>query len=252
MNQILPRGAEIGRPMKQKILIVEDELDIRNLVELHLQKAGFQTIAAADGEEAFRKIKQSTPDLIVLDIMLPEMDGKELTKLLKAREETKNIPMVMLTAKSEEVDRIVGFELGADDYIPKPFSPRELVLRVQAVLKRSAGKSEFVVGAGSPRPQGSEAPPLRLGELEIDEANFEVRLKSKKIELTKIEFSLLIELVKAKGRLQTREALLEKVWGFESYGDSRTIDTHLSRLRQKLGQTGGRIETVRGVGYRFQ
>ena len=229
--------------MKQKILIVEDEKDIRELVQLHLDKAGFKTSTAADGQEAFRKIKTSPPDLIVLDLMLPEMDGKELARVLKAREETKAIPIVMLTAKSEEVDRIVGFELGADDYIPKPFSPRELVLRVQAVLKRAAGKS--VAGA-------TGMSPLHVGELEIDETNFEARLKGKPVELTKIEFSLLAELVKAKGRLKTREALLESIWGFESYGDSRTIDTHFSRLRQKLGKTGDRIETVRGVGYRFR
>lgn len=227
--------------MKQKILIVEDEQDIRDLVELHLKKAGFETSVAGGGEEAFRKIQKSRPDLLILDLMLPEMDGKELTKLLKAREDTREIPIVMLTAKGEEVDRIVGFELGADDYIPKPFSPRELVLRVQAVLKRTE-KS----------PSGGETPPLRIGDLEIDEANFQARLKGKTLELTKTEFSLLTELVKARGRLKTREALLESVWGFESYGDSRTIDTHLARLRQKLGKFGERLETVRGVGYRFQ
>ncbi len=227
---------------KTKILIVEDEKDIRDLVRIHLEKSGFQTFLAGDGREAYQKLKQTKPDLVILDLMLPEMDGKEFSKLLKSRDETKNIPIVMLTAKSDEVDRIVGFELGADDYIPKPFSPRELVLRVQAVLKRT--------GAGS-----VSAPfplKIRIGELEIDESNFEVRLKGKLIELTKIEFSLLAELVKSRGRLKTREALLEKVWGFDSYGDSRTINTHLSRLRQKLGKMGERIETVRGVGYRFK
>ncbi len=225
----------------QKILIVEDEKDIRDLIRLHLEKAGFKTVLAADGKEAFRKIQESLPDLILLDLMLPEMDGKEFAKLLKARPETKQIPLVMLTAKSEEVDRIIGFELGADDYIQKPFSPRELILRIQAVLKRTQAKPETV-----------SLQPLKMGDLEIDEVNFEVRLKGKPVELTKIEFSLLIELIKAKGRLKTREALLEKVWGFDSYGDSRTIDTHLSRLRQKLGKLGERIETVRGMGYRFQ
>lgn len=226
-----------------RILIAEDEKDIRDLVQLHLEKAGFQTLLASDGREAFRKVKVSKPDLIVLDLMLPEIDGKELAKLLKAREETKTIPIVMLTAKSEEVDRIVGFELGADDYISKPFSPRELVLRIQAVLKRRSGKTD----AGA-----IHELPLRIGDLEIDESDFSVRLKGKPIDLTKIEFSLLVELVKSKGRLQTRDALLGKVWGFDSYGDSRTIDTHLSRLRQKLGRLGERIETVRGVGYRFR
>ena len=233
---------------KQKILIVEDEKDIRELLELNLQKAGFQTQSASDGQEALQKIKQSPPELILLDLMLPQLDGKELAKILKSREETREIPLIMLTAKTEEVDRVIGFELGADDYIPKPFSPRELVLRVQAVLKRT----QQAVGERFPHPEGGAAPPLRSGDLEIDESNFTVRLKGKTVVLTKIEFSILAELVKSKGRLKTREALLEKVWGFDSYGDSRTIDTHLSRLRQKLGKVGERIETVRGVGYRFQ
>ena len=227
--------------MKQKILVVEDEKDIRELVQHHLAKSGFETLVASDGQEAFQKIQKSRPDLIVLDLMLPEMDGKELAKLLRAREETKDIPIVMLTAKTEEVDRIIGFELGADDYIPKPFSPRELVLRVKAVLKRTEKKSET-----------RATPPLQIGELEIDENNFQAKLKEKPMDLTKTEFSLLLELVKAKGRLKTRVALLEAVWGFDSYGDSRTIDTHLSRLRQKLGKFGERIETVRGVGFRFR
>ena len=227
--------------VKQKILVVEDEKDIRELIQLHLEKSGFETLAASDGQEAFRKIQRSRPDLILLDLMLPEMDGKELAKLLKAREETKDIPIVMLTAKTEEVDRIIGFELGADDYIPKPFSPRELVLRVKAVLKRTEKRSK-----------PPESKPLQIGELEIDENNFEARLKGKRIDFTKTEFSLLLELVKAKGKLKTREALLEAVWGFDSYGDSRTIDTHLSRLRQKLGKLGDRIETVRSMGFRFK
>ena len=239
--------------MKQKILVVEDEKDIRELVQHHLAKSGFETSVVSDGQEAFRKIQKSRPDLIVLDLMLPEMDGKELAKLLKAREDTKDIPIVMLTAKTEEVDRIVGFELGADDYIPKPFSPRELVLRVKAVLKRTGKGLEPMAGARSPRPvQGGETPPLRIRELEIDAENFCAKLKEKQMDLTKTEFSLLLELVKAKGRLKTREALLGAVWGFDSYGDSRTIDTHLSRLRQKLGKFGERIETVRGVGFRFR
>lgn len=244
---------------KQKILVVEDEKDIRDLVELYLQKAGFDTVSAMDGQEAFRKIQNSKPALIILDLMLPEMDGKELTKLLKARDQTKQIPIVMLTAKGEEVDRIVGFELGADDYISKPFSPRELVLRVHAVLKRmEKGKESATVGAdlvsahSPPRTGQPQGLPLHIGDLEIDESNFQVHIKGKVVELTKTEFSILVELVKSKGRLKTREALLEAVWGFDSYGDSRTIDTHLSRLRQKLGKAGEKIETVRGMGYRFK
>ena len=226
---------------KEKILVIEDEKDIRELIGHHLGKAGFETAAARDGQEGFRKVQEFRPDLIVLDLMLPEMDGKEFTKLLKARQDTKYIPIVMLTAKTDEVDRIVGFELGADDYIPKPFSPRELVLRVNAVLKRTRQK-----------PGESAGQSFKIGDLEIDESNFETRLRGKPLDLTKTEFSILAELVKAKGRLKTREMLLEKVWGFDSYGDSRTIDTHLSRLRQKLGKLGERIETVRGMGFRFK
>lgn len=226
---------------KIRVLIVEDEQDIRELVRHHLEKAGFSTISAADGREAWRKIQELPPDLVILDLMIPEMDGKEVTRLLKSREETRSIPIVMLTAKAEEVDRIVGFELGADDYLSKPFSPRELVLRVKAVLSRSQKK-----------PAAEPVKVIQLGELEIDPANHEVRLKGKTLDLTRIEFGLLVELVKSKGRLQTREALLERVWGFDSYGESRTMDTHLSRLRQKLGKIGERIETVRGVGYRFK
>ena len=227
--------------LKQKILIVEDEKDIRDLVRVHLEKAGFETSSASNGREAFSKIQQNPPDLMVLDLMLPEIDGKELTRLLKAREETRGIPIVMLTAKGEEADRIIGFELGADDYLTKPFSPRELVLRVKAVLKRTEKTPE------------TEAPSsFQIGELEIDEANFEARLKGKLIELTKTEFSLLVQLIKAKGRLKTRDALLDEVWGLDSYGVSRTIDTHLSRLRQKLGKIGERIETIRGLGFRFR
>ena len=229
---------------QQKILIVEDEKDIRDLVELHLKKAGFETSLAPDGQKAFQKVQEFHPNLILLDLMLPQMDGKELAKILKAREETKDIPIVMLTAKAEEIDRIIGLELGADDYIAKPFSPRELVLRVKAVLKRAEKRLETI--------KARLTEPFRIGELEIDEGNFQARLKGKPVDLTKTEFSLLAELAKSKGRLQTREALLEKVWGFDSYGDSRTIDTHLSRLRQKLGKAGERIETIRGVGYRFQ
>ena len=237
----------------KKILIVEDEKDIRDLIGHHLKKAGYEISAASDGQEAFRKIQSALPDLVILDLMMPELDGKELTKLLKARSETKEIPIIMLTAKSEEVDRIIGFELGADDYMAKPFSPRELVLRVNAVLKRTEKKSETNVGAELLRPiKGAEAAPLHIGDLEIDEANFRIRIKGKSIELTKTEFLLLLELVKSKGRLKTRENLLEAVWGFDSYGDSRTIDTHVSRLRQKLGKLGERIETVRGMGFRFQ
>ena len=226
---------------KQEILIVEDEKDIRELVQFHLERSGFATSSASDGQEAFKQIQKSLPDLILLDLMLPQMDGKELTKILKAREETRNIPIVMLTAKNEEVDRIIGFELGADDYIPKPFSPRELVLRIKAVLKRTDKKTET-----------GEALQIHVGDLEIDENNYQAKLKGKLMDLTKTEFSLLRELLKAKGKLKTRDALLEAVWGFDSYGDSRTIDTHLSRLRQKLGKIGERIETVRGVGFRFR
>jgi two-component system phosphate regulon response regulator PhoB len=185
------------------------------------------------------RARKERPDLVILDLMLPGMDGKEVCKALKSNPNTKSIPILMLTAKAEEVDRIVGFELGADDYVTKPFSPRELVLRVKAILRRK------------------EVPPsadktIQIGDLVIDTARHRMTIKNIPIQLTSTEFKLLLELATNRGRVLTREILLDKVWGYTYEGYARTVDTHIRRLREKLGPAGTYIETIRGVGYRFQ
>jgi DNA-binding response OmpR family regulator len=225
--------------MEPRILIVEDEADIRNLIKLRFEKEGFRVSMAPDGDLALTKAVGEIPDLIILDLMLPKKDGLTVCKELKAHASTKHIPILMLTARAEEVDRVLGFELGADDYLTKPFSPRELVLRVKAILKRLTATQK-------------ETPkPLISGGLILDPANFEVRIKEKPVALTKTEFHLLRCLMEAGGRTVTKESLLSKIWGFDSYGDSRTLDTHLAKLRKKIGKYGDKIETVRGIGYKF-
>jgi len=224
--------------MPQRILIVDDEKDIRELLTFQLQQHGFTTIAANNGEEALTKIEEKPPDLIILDLMMPKMDGAEVCRALKREEKTRRIPIIMLTAKGEEIDRVVGFELGADDYVAKPFSPRELALRVKAVLKR-------VTTADEP------AEFLTFKDLNIDLSRHRVTVAGKAIELTSTEFKLLTTLLQRRGRVQTRDHLLETVWGYDYIGFTRTVDTHIRRLRAKLGASGDCIETVRGVGYRF-
>jgi len=226
--------------MGQKILVVEDDADIRNLIRLRLEKEGFSVSLAPDGEIATSRAVSEIPDLIVLDLMLPRKDGLTTCKELKANEKTKKIPVLMLTAKSEEVDRILGFELGADDYLTKPFSPRELILRIKAILGRLHAPAK-----------DQAARPISAGDLVLDPAHFEVRVKHKVVPLTKTEFLILRALLEARGRVVTKESFFSKIWGFDSYGDSRTLDTHFAKLRKKLGRQGDHIETVRGIGYKF-
>ena len=226
-----------NQEMKLTILIVDDENDILTLLKYNLEKAGFRVISAQDGPEAVNTAKKERPDLILLDIMLPSMEGTEVCKILKGNEATRHIPVIMLTAKGEEVDRIVGFELGADDYIIKPFSPRELVLRVKAVLKR--GHEE-------------DTKSIKAGPVTIDINKSAANLDGKLLSLTATEFKLLAELAKSPGRVLTREVLLDRVWGNDCYVIDRTVDTHITRLREKLGNHGDCIETVRGFGYRFR
>lgn len=223
--------------MKQKILIVDDEADILTLLEYNLEKAGFRVISANDGPDAVEITKKEKPDIIILDIMLPSMEGTEVCKILKSGDATRHIPIIMLTAKGEEVDRIVGFELGADDYITKPFSPRELILRVKAVLKRG---------------HKLEAKIINAGPVTIDIERSLATADGKALRLTAIEFKLLLELAKSDGRVLRRDTLLDRVWGTEVYITDRTVDTHIRRLREKLGKTSKYIETVRGFGYRFR
>lgn len=223
--------------MVETVLIVDDEPDVVDLVGYHLQKAGYRTATARDGAIALAKARELLPALVILDVMLPELDGTEICKRLRAEPKTAAIPIIMLTAKAEEVDRIVGLELGADDYVTKPFSPRELVLRVKKLLGRVHGGSADAV--------------LKRGDLCLDAVKHAVTLKGRPVELTATEFKLLETLMERRGRVQTRDRLLTDVWGYEGDMDTRTVDTHVRRLREKLGKAADAIETVRGVGYRF-
>ncbi len=223
----------------KKILIVEDEPDVVDLLTLQLKKAGgFTVISAHDGAEGVKKARAEVPALIVLDLMLPRMPGLEVCKVLKTDSLTSHIPIIMLTAKAEEVDRIVGLEFGADDYVTKPFSPREMLLRIKAILRRGAGE------------MAEEQ--LTRGPITLDAARHRVLVGGKPVVLTAVEFKLLSMLMHRPGRVQARDRLLNEVWGYETAIDTRTVDTHVRRLREKLGKSAGVIETVRGFGYRLR
>lgn len=209
------------------------------MIEYHLKQSGFSVIKALEGPSGLEQARKAHPSLIILDLMLPGMDGKDICRALKSNPSTQSIPVLMLTAKAEEMDRVIGFELGADDYVTKPFSPRELVLRVKAILRRKEVPQE-----------GEKI--IQIGDLMIDIDRHRVSIKQRAIRLTSTEFKLLVELASKKGRVQTREHLLDKVWGYTYEGYARTVDTHVRRLREKLGQIGGYIETIRGMGYRFR
>lgn len=222
-----------------KILVVDDEPDALEVLEFNLKNAGYEVTTADDGETALKKARQQLPDLILLDLMLPEIDGLEVCKLLRRDTATSGIPIIMLTAKASEIDRVVGLELGADDYVTKPFSPRELVLRVRNLLKRrSEGEDE--------KPQK-----MQFGDLIIDVPRHLVTVAGARVDLTATEFKLVILLSQRRGRVQSREALLRDVWEYDSLIDTRTVDTHMRRLREKLGTAAKYLDTVRGVGYRF-
>ncbi len=222
----------------QRILVVEDDKHISKLVKYNLEKAGFECTVTITGEEAFEVLDKEPIELIILDIMLPKMDGFQACKQIKQDKKFSHIPIIMLTAKGEEVDRVVGFELGADDYVVKPFSPRELVLRVKAILKR-----------GKPKEVTKDI--LIHEKLKVDIPRHKVFIDKKEKELTQMEFKLLTTLMQRKGKVQTRDRLLDDVWDIAAEVTTRTIDTHIKRLRQKLGKMGKLIETVRGIGYRF-
>jgi len=224
--------------MGETILVVDDEADVLDLVVYNLKKAGFQPFAARDGATGLQKARDEMPALIVLDLMLPGVEGTSVCRQLKADPKTANIPVIMLTAKAEEIDRIVGLELGADDYVTKPFSPRELVLRIKKILERAAGASAPVEV-------------LKAGDITMDTAKHSVAVKGQSVELTATEFKLLATLMERRSRVQTRDTLLTDVWGYEGDVDTRTVDTHVRRLREKLGKAADAIETVRGVGYRL-
>ena len=226
--------------MSVNILVIEDEPDIRRNLEYNLGREGFNASSVGTLDKAYKKIKSKKFDLILLDLMLPDGSGLELCKKIKSNSETQATPVVILTAKDDEVDRVVGFELGADDYVTKPFSVRELILRVKAILKRSDTKTKEVVEVER-----------QFGDLKIDVDSHEVHVDSQLIELTALEFRLLKELVDKRGRVQSRDQLLSEVWGYNAEVTTRTVDTHIKRLREKLGKPGELIQTIRGVGYRF-
>jgi DNA-binding response OmpR family regulator len=227
-------------PVASEVLVVEDEPDIRNLIALHLARDGFRCRTAATGLEALRAVKAHPPDLVILDLMLPEMDGLEICRRLRQERDTAAVPIIMLTAKSDEVDRVLGLEMGADDYMAKPFSPKELVARVRAVLRRT-------------RP-AEVAHSLVSGALMVDPSRHVATLAGQPLTLTPKEFDLLQALLESAGRVLSREHLLNRVWGYARADEieSRTIDVHVRRLRAKLGGEGRRITTVKSIGYRLE
>ena len=222
-----------------KILVIEDEPDIRRNLEYNLSREGFSISTAASISEANTLLASTDYNLILLDLMLPDGSGLDLCKSIKSNSDTESIPIIILTAKDDEVDKVVGFELGADDYVTKPFSVRELVLRVKAVLKRGSKKKEIVEVV------------RQFGDLKIDVDSHEVHVDDAKINLTALEFRLLRQLVDTRGRVQSRDQLLSDVWGYSAEVTTRTVDTHVKRLREKLGPMGKYVQTIRGVGYKF-
>jgi DNA-binding response OmpR family regulator len=240
-------GSRRGTPEKPsagaRVLVVEDEADVAEMIRYNLGKEGYDVRLAANGTDALRLVKEARPDVILLDIMVPHLNGWEICRRLKQDRETVAIPVIMVSGRVEEGDKVLGFEMGADDYVTKPFSPRELLARVRAVTRR-----------GPPtNPMGAQV--LRAGELEIDRPRFEVKMKGRLVELTRKEFDLLASLVRSPGRVFGREELLDLVWGQDGFVEPRTVDVHVARLRAKF--TASRvpepgIETVRGVGYRFR
>jgi len=224
--------------VKPKILVVDDEPEAVELIEFNLKQAGFDVITATDGTEALKCARTQLPALVVLDLMLPEVDGLEVCKRLRRDDATAGIPILMLTARAAEVDRVVGLELGADDYVTKPFSPRELVLRIKKILQRGQKPAD-------------KRETLRFGDLLIDQPKHLASWRGRGFDLTATEFRLLTVLAQRSGRVQSRDVLLRDVWEYDSLIDTRTVDTHMRRLREKLGPAAKHLDTVRGVGYRF-
>ena len=225
---------------KETILIIEDEKNIVELLRYNLEEAGFHVLSSAKGDHGLQIAQKQKPDLVLLDLMLPGLDGIEICKILKNNSSTEHLPIIMLTAKGEETDKVVGLELGADDYLTKPFSPRELIARIKAVLRRSKDKPKSKL--------------LRAGSIEMDLDKHTITVKKKVVELTSKEFALLRELLSSNGRVLTREQLLEKVWGYDEsiHIETRTVDMHILQLRKKLKAETDRVITVKNVGYRFE
>jgi two-component system phosphate regulon response regulator PhoB len=225
-----------------RVLIIEDETDLRELLQYNLKAAGYDVLVATDGASGVAMARDQRPDLVLLDIMLPDTSGLDVCRLIKSQPQTRHTQVMMVTAKGEEIDRVVGFELGADDYVVKPFSTRELLLRVQAVLRRQPGTTAA---------PADDAGAIRFGCLVMDRDAHRAFVDGAEVQLTALEFKLLGTLYDRRDRVQTRGSLLEDVWGASSDMATRTVDTHVKRLREKLAAAGDYIETVRGVGYRF-
>lgn len=222
-----------------RILVVEDEPDLQQVLDYNLRQAGHEVLAAKRGEEGLRLAREQKPDLVLLDLMLPDISGTQVCKQLKDGAATRAIPVIMLTARGEEIDRVVGFELGADDYVVKPFSVRELLLRIGAILRRGKAEKE------------EQEPMFEFGCLRVDREAHRLWVSGVEVELTALEFKLLLTLYDRRNRVQTRAALLDDVWGIQADITTRTVDTHVKRLREKLEGARDYVETVRGVGYRF-
>ena len=221
-----------------RILVVDDEPDAIELIRFNLKASGYEVLTAEDGKEALAKARKFSPDMILLDVMLPEIDGLEVCKILRRDPATASLPIIMLTAKGSEIDRVLGLEFGADDYVTKPFSPRELMLRVRNLLKRKESSKE-------------EVERFQVRDIELDVSKYEVKIMGQPIDLTPTEFKLLQILMERKGRVQSRDRLLQDVWGYDQLIDTRTVDTHVRRLREKMGEAADYVTTVRGVGYRL-
>ena len=221
-----------------RILVVDDEPDAIELIRFNLKASGYEVLTAEDGEEALAKARKFSPNMILLDVMLPEIDGLEVCKILRRDPATASLPIIMLTAKASEIDRVLGLEFGADDYVTKPFSPRELMLRVRNLFKRNESSKE-------------EVERFQVRDIELDVSKYEVKIMGQPIDLTPTEFKLLQILMERKGRVQSRDRLLQDVWGYDQLIDTRTVDTHVRRLREKMGEAANYVATVRGVGYRL-
>jgi two-component system, OmpR family, alkaline phosphatase synthesis response regulator PhoP len=243
-RRVLPGNGQPGHQRLGRVLLVEDEQDVAELIRYNLTKEGYDVVLSANGNDALRLAREHRPDVLLLDIMVPQLNGWEVCRRLKKDPDLAQIPVIMVSGRVEEGDKVLGFEVGADDYVTKPFSPRELIARIRAVLRR-----------GRPADAKEKKASLKVGDLEIDRYRFEVRMKGRQVELTPKEFELLATLVGSPGRVFGREELLDMVWGRDGFVEPRTVDVHVARLRgkfsaAKLEEPG--IETVRGVGYRFK
>ncbi len=232
----------------RRVLVVEDETDLRELLTYNLNDQGYEVMSASDGLDGWTQYQQFQPHLVLLDVMLPGLSGTEVCRRIRAQTESQQPSVIMLTARGDEIDRVVGFELGADDYVTKPFSMRELMLRVSGMFRSRRAGSDVPAEKSSKRPERRQ---LSLGPLRIDMDGHHLFVEEQEVHVSSLEMRLVLFLMEAQGHVRTREQLLSEVWGYKPGVSTRTVDTHIKRLRDKLGRAGDLIETVRGIGYRF-